>query len=254
MRKLSNCSNLNFAGISTHPGHVYAETDITGIKKIALQECETMKNASEILRTMNSVPQFITSGSTPTYPFAVNGNSINIFHPGNYVFMDNIQISLECATENDCALTVLCSVISNPREGEFIIDGGSKCFGLDKGAHGNGKITGHGRVKNPRKLFTDWPVEDENIYEVLSLSEEVGKFTINNLPDEVGKITITKAYRNEVSLKIGDKLEIIPNHSCAVGNNTSYYIATRNGKVEKIIDVDMRGNSTKKGLQLQTAF
>jgi len=219
MGKIKGLKNMKFCGISTHPGHVYGETEREGIEEVAQQESDTMKEAAKMLGHMGITPQLITSGSTPTYPYAANDAVINCLHPGNYVFMDNIQISLGCAKNEDCALTVLATVISAPREGELIIDAGTKCLGLDKGAHGNGKIKGHGRAK----------ALDENM------------LTISSISEEVGKIIVAPVYRNKI--KIGDKLEIIPNHSCAAANNTSYYIATRNGIFDRHINVDMRGNS-----------
>jgi len=226
LRKISDFKYLKFAGISTHPGHVYREENIAGVAKIAAQECNKMKDAASILHSMGIEPIFISSGSTPTYPYAVNDSVINILHPGNYVFMDNMQISLECASEEDCALTVLATVISAPRKGEFIIDAGSKCLGLDKGAHGTGKIVGHGRIKSQEN--STW----NDAIVISSLSEEVGKIIVSD--------------KREVSFKIGDKIEIIPNHSCAVGNNTSCYIGMRNGVFESVIDVDMRNNLTRR--------
>jgi len=225
---ISNLNHIKFCGISTHPGHAYGETDGIGIAKIAQQETDIMENATNILSSVGLTPHLIGTGSTPTYPYIVNSTAINCLHPGNYVFMDNMQISVECAKEEDCALTILTTVISAPRDGEFIIDAGSKCLGLDKGAHGNGKIRGHGRIKN----------QDENMLVIQSLSEEVGK------------IVIPKAYHKRINLKIGDRLEIIPNHACATANNTSYYIAIRKGIFDRLIHVDMRGNSTAKGMAM----
>jgi len=221
VNKISHFKHLKLCGISTHPGHAYSEIDIAGIKKVAQQESGIMQTAAQTLHSMKITPQLITTGSTPTYPYVVNDLLIGIFHPGNYVFMDNMQVALECVTEAECALTVLVTVISNPREGEYIIDAGTKCLSLDKGAHGTGKITGHGRVKNY-----------EDTIDIVSLSEEVGK------------IIVDKKHRN--SVKVGDKLEIIPNHACATANNTSCFIGIRKGVVDKVISVDMRGNSTAK--------
>jgi len=235
MGKIAGLKHLNFCGISTHPGHVYGETDITGVREIAQQESGTMKAAATALSNIGIIPQLITSGSTPTYPHVVNDAVINCLHPGNYVFMDNIQIALGCATEEDCALTVLTTIISAPRDGEFIIDAGAKCLGLDKGAHGNSKIQGHGRVKN------------QNAY-VCADNKYADMLTIHSLSEEVGKIVMPASCRGKTNLKIGDKLEIIPNHSCAAANNTSCYIAIRNGAADRLIDVDMRGNSSSKGI------
>jgi len=229
MGKIADLKHLKFAGISTHPGHVYGKTDKEGVLEVARQESDIMTNAANILRSMGTQPQIVSSGSTPTYPHTISDAAICTLHPGNYVFMDNIQVSLECAKEDDCALTVLTTVISAPRDGELIIDAGSKCLGLDKGAHGNGKIQGHGRIKSLGK----W---DYNAFTVYSLSEEVGKIIVNGSNGGIA------------NFKIGDRLEIIPNHSCSTANNTSYFVATRNGKFDRLIPVDMRSNSTTKGM------
>ena len=60
----------------------------------------------------------------------------------------------------------------------------------------------------------------------------------------VGKMHV----EGKTDLKVGDKIVIIPNHSCSSANLTDYYIGVRGEKVEKMITVDMRSNSTKKGI------
>jgi len=213
--KMAGFTHLKFCGISTHSGHVYREASQAWVQSVAQQESDIMSEATAVLHRMGTQPQFVGSGCTPTHPIVKNDGVIDMLHPGNYVFMDNFQITLGVATEQDCALTVLATVIAAPRNGEFIIDAGAKCFGLDKGAHGNTKIQGFGRVKG-------FPMA-----EVYSLSEEVGKIIV----------------QGESEIKIGDTLEIIPNHACATANNTSYFVGTRNGVPERSIYVDMRGNS-----------
>ena len=43
---------------------------------------------------------------------------------------------------------------------------------------------------------------------------------------------------------------IIPNHSCSTANLTDYYLLTDGEDVKSVISVDIRGNSTLKGLIL----
>ena len=70
-----------------------------------------------------------------------------------------------------------------------MIDAGSKVFALDKGAHGNEILKGFGIV-----LGKNATIE--------RLSEEHGIMTIDPRED----------------LKIGDTVQIIPNHACTVVN------------------------------------
>ena len=213
IEKMHPFENLIFKGICTHPGHVYGVTDYKGVVLVAKEEVNSIKTAHNLLMSAGYNPEFISSGSTPTFLEAVKSADLNKLYPGNYVFMDNIQVALGVAKEQDCALTVLATVIANPRSGIYIIDAGSKCFGLDKGAHGGGKLKGFGLIKNHPEA------------NLIRLSEEVGVIS-----------------GESKSLKIGEKIEVIPNHACSAANMTSYYICKRGDSAVGSFRVDMRSN------------
>ena len=216
--QLKEMKNLKLRGISTHPGHVYGANCEADLDKYIVDECETLRRGKELMNSAGYELEYITSGSTPTFSQAVKDENINVFHPGNYVFLDTIQMSVNRATEEDCALTVYATIISHPREDLFICDAGAKCLGLDQGAHGNTSIVGFGKV-----------IEHPEII-VAGLSEEVGKLHVHG----------------ETNLKIGDKIEIIPNHSCSTANLCSYYTVIEDDEVVGSIPVDVRGNSFKR--------
>jgi len=219
---LRKYDNLKLIGISTHPGHVYGVSSKEDVPKISNEESTCLKKAKDSLIENGFNVEAVATGSTPTFFDVVSDSDITILRPGNYPFYDNIQLSLGICNEDDCSLTVLGTIISNPSENLFIIDVGSKCLGLDKGAHGNSLVNGFGKVKGHDELV------------IIGLSEEVGKVQIE------GKTT----------LKVGDKIQIIPNHSCSSANMTNYLIGYRNDNVEKIINVDVRGNSKKPNIKL----
>ena len=68
------------------------------------------------------------------------------------------------------------------------------------------------------------------------------ELTVYGLSEEVGKLKVDGA----TDLKIGDQIEIIPNHSCSSANLTSWLIGVRQNQVVERIAVDVRGNSTQK--------
>lgn len=214
---LAKFKNLKIKGISTHSGHVYGISSKNEISNIANEEITSMKKTKELFDKNKIQLDFIASGTTPTFKEVLTSNIITVLRPGNYVFYDAIQVGLGVAKEEDCALTVLTTIISNPQKNIYIIDCGSKCLGLDQGAHGNSLIKGFGIVKGYPQL------------EIISLSEEVGKIKV----------------KDNCNLKIGDRIEIIPNHSCSSANMTSNLLGYRSETIEKIISVDMRGNSKK---------
>lgn len=216
-KELSPFENLKLLGISTHPGHVYAVASPEEVSPISNQEVERMTTAKNLLVENGFNVDVVATGSTPTFFDVVDNKNLDVLRPGNYPFYDNIQLSLDICKEDDCSLTALGTIISRPSKDLFIVDVGSKCLGLDKGAHGSALITGFGKVKGHDEL------------NVIGLSEEVGKIQI------VG----------DTNLKVGDKIQIIPNHSCSCANMTSYVVGYRGDEVVDIIDIDVRGNSKK---------
>lgn len=214
---LSKYDNLKMKGISTHPGQVYSATNIEEVKEVAQEEIKSLETAVSSLKESGFEAEMVATGSTPTAKFAAESDVITVLRPGNYVFYDNIQIAMGVVPEERCSLTVLATIISHPTKDRFLLDAGSKCLGLDKGAHGISTIKGFGRIKShPELVITD-------------LSEEVAKVKIES----------------ETDLKVGDKVMIIPNHSCSAANMTNYLIGHRNGKVEKTIYIDARGGSLR---------
>ena len=215
-RALQQFESLRFRG-----GHVYAASAGEELPRYCAEERAAVKTAVESLRAAGFAPEIVSSGSTPTFRGTVGDGLLNLYHPGNYVFMDAIQLSTGTAREEDCALTILASVISHPREDLFLCDAGAKCLGLDQGAHGNSSIRGYGVVIGHPEIT------------VAGLSEEVGKLHAEGRTD----------------LKVGDRIRIIPNHACSSANLTSYYVGHRGNEVDHLIAVDIRGNGTKKNVE-----
>lgn len=210
--------NIELAGISTHPGHVYASQNMEDVKKYAKQEVTAIKTAKDKLINAGYKVDMVATGSTPTMSFAAKDENITVLRPGNYIFYDNIQMSMGLVKEEDCAMTVLATVISHPKEGQYLIDAGTKCFGLDKGAHGISLVEGYGFIKGHPELI------------------------ISDLSEEVGKIEV----KGKTNIKIGDKLRIIPNHTCSSANCTNYLIGHRGDEIKEVIKMDMRGGSVRR--------
>lgn len=218
-KELQPFTHLRFCGISTHPGHVYSEADPAKIAKYAEDELCALREAADALRAAEFEVELVSSGATPTFRYSVEAPLIRIHHPGNYIFNDCIQIANGTATEDDCALVVYSTVIAHPRPELFLCDAGAKCLGLDKGAHGNTSVRGSGRVLHHPEI------------------------TVGDLSEEVGKLIVV----GETTLKVGDRIMIVPNHACSAANLFSYYqIVDEDGTLRERIEVDIRGNQTTK--------
>ncbi len=207
--KSLNRSNLKFKGIACHAGQVYKALNNQEVKAVAIEELAYLKEYNRILIEHGLKEYEVCSGTTPTFFELVASDFITTFRPGNYVYNDAIQVALGVAIEADCALRVVGSVISNPEEGKYILDIGSKCLGLDKGAHGNSAIEGYGLVVGKEAIIS-------------SLSEEVSIMLSDH------------------KFCIGELVEVIPNHSCSANNMTSkLWVRGSN----RFISVDARSNS-----------
>ena len=216
--RLQDLACLQLRGIATHPGHVYGAASFVEVAAIAAEEAVAMQTARESLQNAGFNVGMVATGSTPTVRQIISTTEITAVRPGNYVFYDHIQVALGTVTEVRCAFTVLATILSRPQADVLIIDAGSKCLGLDKGAHGNALLKGFGLVKGHAELL------------ITALSEEVGKIKICG----------------PTSLNVGDKLQIIPNHACSAANMTDYLIGHRKEIIEAILDVDMRGGTRQK--------
>ena len=206
---------LRLRGIATHPGQVYGASSLEAVTQCAAEELASLELASRALTEAGYPPELCCTGSTPTASYEAHSAVVTHLHPGNYVFCDAMQMALGAASEKDCALSVMATIVSRPAEDRLVIDAGAKCLGLDKGAHGNSALQGYGRILGHPELL------------LASLSEEVGVIQISGTSP----------------LSVGDRVRIIPNHACSAANLTAALITVRGDEVTGSIPVDFRGNS-----------
>lgn len=210
--KLSQAPHLKFNGILAHAGHSYSAKSVDEIRKIATHEQEVMVRFAKALKSehMDMKPEVVSIGSTPTARLAetfVDG--ITEIRPGNYVFFDYTQVTLGSCEVSECALTVQASVIGTYPYG-VVIDAGATALSKDKGPTHIDEDSGYGQVIR-------------NYSENLIMDE----LTISALSQEHGKILTLKDH----NLNLGDKLRIIPNHSCLTANLYDNYFVVKNDLV-----------------------
>jgi D-serine deaminase-like pyridoxal phosphate-dependent protein len=137
------------------------------------------------------------------------------------VYLDRTQVALGAAALSDCALTVLATVVSKPATDRIILDCGSKTLTTDP-ARGTVPAPGYGVV-----LTRDGSTIDETL-------------SIDRLSEEHATVRVT----GRTTLEPGDRVRILPNHSC-VGSNLVDEIRLIDG--ERVVDtlpVAARGKIT----------
>lgn len=189
-RSVQEEEGLEFAGLMTHAGHSQGAKNPEQVQEIGKKEGQVLAQLAESLKNNGLSCPRVSAGSTPTAKVAGMVKGVTEIRPGNYVFNDLAQVSLGVAMEEDCALTVLTRVVSRPAADRCVIDAGSKTLSLDRGATGETVFSGFGKVKGHPEV-------------VVSRLEE--EHAILSIPPES-------------EIKIGDLIEIIPNHAGQVMN------------------------------------
>ncbi len=211
-KSIRQLPGIRFKGIFTHAGQVYGQQSLKDVIAVSQLESEAMAATASLFKDLKICPEVVSVGSTPTMRVWKGSAGVSEIRPGNYIFLDAIQIALGVAAPEECALTILTTVTSRPARQRAVIDAGSKVFALDKGAHGNELIKGFGLVLG------------RNI-------------TLERLSEEHGILTLGL---NE-KLTIGETLRIIPNHACTAINLFEKAYGIRQGCVETELHIAARG-------------
>lgn len=181
-KKIMALPHLRWEGISVYPGH------IMGNRKIREQDIATENlrlNGLYALLDSNGIPHPVVSGgNTPAAFESHRFHGVTEIRPGTYVFNDRNTVDAEAATYTDCAVTVLCTVVSTSVPGKAIVDAGSKTLSADSLLSGERKHFGY--IQNRPELI------------------------LEDLSEEHGHISIPA----DCKLKVGDRLRIVPNHVC----------------------------------------
>jgi D-serine deaminase-like pyridoxal phosphate-dependent protein len=197
VQSVASMPGLRLRGLLSHAGHAYNASSEEGLCAIAQQEAETLTRLRDEAARSGVPLEEISVGATPPLRFSVRQRGITELRPGNYVYFDRTQVSLGAATLDDCALTVVATVVSK-HPGRIILDCGSKTLTNDQ-ARGITPAAGYGAVlvgdgDSPRRT-------DETL-------------TIERLSEEHATVRVEGTTR----LEPGDRVRVVPNHACTVSN------------------------------------
>jgi D-serine deaminase-like pyridoxal phosphate-dependent protein len=161
------------------------------------------------LRELGLAIDVVSVGSTPTAREGMTVKGVTECRPGNYVFHDASQVALGTCSLDDCALTILATVVSVPAADRAVVDAGSKTLSSDPLRPRPG---GHGQILGKASRLE-------------KLSEEHGVIAV--APGE--------------SFGVGERVRILPNHACVVANLHDSLIGLCANRVETVLEVAARG-------------
>lgn len=183
-----------------------------------LREGAMMMRAYEDLRKMGVEMETVSAGSSPTAKSVSEVKGITEVRPGTYVFNDVMEVKTGVVDLSQCAASVLCTIVSKPKDGVYTVDGGTKTFAGDVSPDQEPLfLNGYGAVHGNQKMVLKWMNEEHGIVE--------------------GKEEASK-------LEIGDKIRIIPNHICTVVNLFDEMVTFRKDTVEAKWKIAARGKRT----------
>ncbi|MCU1384900.1 MAG: dthadh [Acidobacteria bacterium] len=200
LKTTASLPGLRLRGLLSHAGHAYHAASEEELGTIARREAEILGDLRARAAAAGIELDEISVGATPTLRFSAGQAGITELRPGNYVYFDRTQVALGAATLDDCALTVLATVVSK-HEGRIILDCGSKTLTNDQ-ARGIAPAAGFGAVLAGESDALDYARELDDA------------LTIERLSEEHATVRVTGATR----LEPGDRVRVVPNHSCVVSN------------------------------------
>jgi D-serine deaminase-like pyridoxal phosphate-dependent protein len=198
-RQIELAPGLRFGGLMTYPAkHGIDRTN------------SWFDDALALFRQAGIAVPKVTGGNSPDM-WTPGGGPVTERRPGTYIYYDRMQLRDKVASESDCALTVLVTVVSRPTATRVVIDAGSK------------------------SLAADLVNADIGLGFGLVMGTEL---TIKGLSEEHGVIEMPAASDWP---RVGERLRIIPNHVCVISNLFDRVHLISGDEVQDIVPVAARG-------------
>ncbi|MFC1618502.1 alanine racemase [Candidatus Neomarinimicrobiota bacterium] len=213
-RIMHEAAHIEFDGLLAHAGHVYWVRSMEELIGVANQERDTMIAFRERLAEEGIGPVLISIGSTPTMSIIDNLEGVDEIRPGNYAFHDWTQVCLGSCALEDCAVTVLATVVSRqPGSKHAVIDAGALTLSHDPGPTQIDRDGGRGRVLEAERMMSVHPA-----LRVTAVSQEHGIIQGNKPEDLEG-------------MEVGTTVRILPNHSCLAAAMFDEYLVVEGQEV-----------------------
>jgi D-serine deaminase-like pyridoxal phosphate-dependent protein len=192
---IAGSPGLRFSGLMTYPNLDAAD--------------EFIVEATRLINAQGLTIDNVSGGGTPVMWQAHTHPDITEHRAGTYVYGDRGMVATGAMTLDQCAMRVLCTVVSRPTADRGILDGGSKTFTPDTfGLDGFGYI-----LEYPDAI-------------------------LHKFSEEHGFVDFSACDKRPV---VGERISVIPNHCCMVSNMFNQVYGVRNDEVEVVWPVAARG-------------
>jgi D-serine deaminase-like pyridoxal phosphate-dependent protein len=202
-RVVASSAGLRFEGLQGYEGHCVDLRDETERINKTRQSLKMLVETRRLIERSGLRVNIVSGGGTGTYTITGDCEGVDEVQAGSYAAMDWWYGDIR--PEFKQAMSILATVISRPNPGLVVIDVGRKGCGAEWGAP---------RVKN------------------LPGSKVAGFGS-----EEHMKIAVPQ----DSTIRVGERLEIIPSHGCTTSNLYSEFTVHRAGLVTDKWPIEGRG-------------
>lgn len=208
-RMAADAPGLEFRGLMFYPGHVRGrvEEQDSAIRALSMRIAELV----DALTAAGLAPGVISGGSTPTFWRSHEVAGITEVRPGTQIFNDRTTAEVGACGWDECAYSVLATVVSVTVPGQAVVDAGSKALSREEI---RADAAGYGALLDRPEIV------------VKSVSEEHGLLDLS-----------ATGWRP----RVGDRVRIVPNHVCVSVNLHERIYGVRGDNVVDLWEVEARG-------------
>ena len=201
---------VQWRGIMFYPGHIREHVDE---QDPSIESVDTqLQHALEVLAERGLRPEIVSAGSTPAAFASHRIRGLTEIRPGTYIFNDRTTAAIGACAWEDCAYSVLATVVSTAVSGQAVVDAGSKALFREE-LRGS-SWSGFGALLDRPEVV------------VRGMSEEHGLLDLAET-----------SWRP----RVGDRVRIVPNHVCVSVNLHDTIRGVRGDRIERSWQVAARG-------------
>ena len=196
---------IRLVGIYAHEGHAHG-LGSARLPAFATEIAGRLRSTAELIRSAGRICEIVSAGTCLTSWHLHRDQGVTEIRPGTYVFNDVRTVVDGGANWEQCAISVLATVVSRPDPTRLVIDAGAKTLttAFDE-TYGYGLILGIDGAKLAR------------------LSEEHGIVTLAN---------------PSYDIRVGDRVTVVPIHVCATVNMHHELFVVDGDEVVETLKVD----------------
>ncbi len=204
---------VEYRGILFYPGHIREHVyEQVGVMR---QLSDTLEGFLQSLDAVGCSPEVVSGGSTPTLWSSHAIPGVTEVRPGTNIFNDRTTAVIGASGWDECAYSILATVVSTSVPGQAVIDAGAKALGKEE-LRGSG--SGYAAL-----------LDDPTVI-VRAVSEEHGTLDLSG---------------TDWRPRVGDRVRVVPNHVCLSVHLQERLWGVRGDRIEEEWSVAARDRSPR---------